>query len=142
MAGDMSGQGRQVLYDMDGNEIHEDEYGAEMDNVMDPEDYERERPDYGQGQGEDDLNYDEFVDLIEQQEDESNNKIAELRAANYVGSKGTPMWTLRNAIKTGEQAVCFFAKYGSNMPIKFLNCNREVVGPSQFRPYDLVVTPS
>lgn len=28
------------------------------------------------------------------------------------------------------------------MPIKFLNCNRKVVGPSDFRPYDLIVTPS
>ena len=80
--------------------------------------------------------------MINHEEDESNNKIAELRAANYVGSKGTPMWHLRNAIKTGEQAISFFAKYGSNMPIKFLNCNRKVVGPSDFRPYDLVVTPS
>jgi len=80
--------------------------------------------------------------MINQVEDESNNKIAELRAANYVGSKGTPMWHLRNAIKSGEQAISFFAKYGSNMPIKFLNCNRKMVGPSDFRPYDLVVTPS
>jgi len=37
MAQDMSGQGRQILYDMDGNQILEDEYGAEMDDVMDPE---------------------------------------------------------------------------------------------------------
>ena len=52
------------------------------------------------------------------------------------------MWHLRNSIKTGEQAISFFAKYGSNMPIKFLNCNRKVVGPAEFRPYDLDVTPS
>jgi len=39
MANDMSGQGRQVLYDMDGNEILEDEYGAEIDQAMDPEEY-------------------------------------------------------------------------------------------------------
>lgn len=63
-----------------------------------------------------------------------------MRAANYVGSKGTQMWHLRNAIKTGEQAISFFAKYGSNMPIKFLNCNRREVGPAEFRPYDLVTT--
>lgn len=52
------------------------------------------------------------------------------------------MWHLRNSIKTGEQAISFFAKYGSNMPIKFLNCNRKSVGPAEFRPYDLDVTPS
>ena len=133
----MDGQ-RQVLYDMDGNEILEDEYGNEMGDVMDPEAYGEEE-DAG-AQGEDDLGYEEFEALIEQQEDESSNKIAELRAANYVGSKGTPMWHLRNSIQTGEQAISFFAKYGSNMPIKFLNCNRREVGPADFRPYDLVTT--
>lgn len=133
----MSGQGRRVLYDMDGNEILEDEYGQEMEE-MDPE-YDQEQ-DYGEE--EDDLRYEEFEALIEKQEDESSNKIAELRAANYVGSKGTPMWHLRNSIKTGEQAISFFAKYGSNMPIKFLNCNRKEVSPAEFRPYDLVVTAS
>ena len=63
-----------------------------------------------EGTGEDDLRFEEFEALIEQQEDESSNKIAELRAANYVGSKGSPMWHLRNSIKTGEQAISFFAK--------------------------------
>lgn len=91
----MDGQ-RQVLYDMDGNEILEDEYGNELGDVMDPEAYGEEE-DAG-AQGEDDLGYEEFEALIEQQEDESSNKIAELRAANYVGSKGTPMWHLRNSI--------------------------------------------
>ena len=134
----MDGQ-RQVLYDMDGNEILEDEYGNEMADVMDPEQYGEEQ-DYADGAGGDELKYEEFEALIEQQEDESSNKIAELRAANYVGSKGTPMWHLRNSIKTGEQAISFFAKYGSNMPIKFLNCNRKPVGPAEFRPYDLVTT--
>ena len=95
----MSGHGRQVLYDMDGNEILEDEYGQEMDGAME-EGYGQEE--YGEEQDEDDLRYEEFEALIEKQEDESSNKIAELRAANYVGSKGTPMWHLRNSIKTGE----------------------------------------
>lgn len=134
---DMGGR-RQVAYDMDGN--LQDEYGNEMDDVMDPEAYGQEEP-MG-GQGEDDLGYEEFEALIEAHEDEGSNKIAELRAANYVGQKGTQMWHLRNQIKTGEQAISFFAKYGSNMPIKFLNCNRKQVGPAEFRPYDLVTTPS
>jgi hypothetical protein len=46
---------------------------------------------------------------------------------------------LQQSIKTGEQAISFFAKHGSNMPIKFLNCNRRQVPPQFFRPYDLVV---
>lgn len=134
----MSGERQhKVLYDMDGNEILEDEYGAEIDGVIEPE---ADAAEEEEGHGEDDLRYEEFEALIEQQEDENNNKIAELRAANYVGSKGTQMWHLRNSIKTGEQAISFFAKYGSNMPIKFLNCNRREVGPSEFRPYDLVTT--
>jgi len=41
-------------------------------------------------------------------------------------------------IKTGEQTISFFAKYGSNTPIKFLNCNRKPVPPDLFRPYDLI----
>ena len=41
-------------------------------------------------------------------------------------------------IKTGEQAISFFAKHGNNTPIKFLNCNRKPVMPDQFRPYDLI----
>ena len=90
-----------VLYDMDGNEILEDEYGNEMGDVMDPE-YGEEQNQYQGNQGEDDLKFEEFEALIEQQEDVNSNKIAELRAANYVGSKGTPMWHLRNSIKTGE----------------------------------------
>lgn len=137
---DQMEDGQKVLYDMDGNEILADEYGDEMADVMDPE--AQAQMDYGEEGEADDLRYEEFEALIEQQEDENNNKIAELRAANYVGSKGTPMWHLRNSIKTGEQAISFFAKYGSNMPIKFLNCNRREVGPAEFRPYDLVTTPS
>jgi len=43
------------------------------------------------------------------------------------------------AIKTGDQAISFFAKHGTNMPIKFLNCNRKKVSASHFRPYDLII---
>jgi len=43
------------------------------------------------------------------------------------------------AIMTGDQAISFFAKHGTNMPIKFLNCNRSPVAPAGYRPYDLVV---
>jgi hypothetical protein len=43
------------------------------------------------------------------------------------------------AIETGDQAISFFAKHGTNMPIKFLNCNRKPVPPAGYRPYDLIV---
>ena len=59
---DMDGK-RQVMYDMDGNEILQDEYGPEMDDVMDPEDYDQVEP--TGGQGEDDLKFEEFEALIE-----------------------------------------------------------------------------
>ena len=59
---DMSGQGQQVLYDMDGNEILEDEYGNEMDDVMDPEDYGQEQ---AGSEGGDEPTYEEFEALIE-----------------------------------------------------------------------------
>ena len=41
---DEMGGRRQVAYDMDGNEILQDEYGNEMDDVMDPEAYGQEEP--------------------------------------------------------------------------------------------------
>ena len=39
---DEMGGKRHVAYDMDGNEILQDEYGNEMDDVMDPEAYGQE----------------------------------------------------------------------------------------------------
>ncbi len=42
-------------------------------------------------------------------------------------------------IKTGEQAISFFAKHGSITPVKFLLCNRSFTPPEVFRPYDLLV---
>lgn len=41
-------------------------------------------------------------------------------------------------IKTGEDAISFFAKYGNTTPIKFINCVRDDSHPIEvFRPYDL-----
>ena len=46
-----------------------------------------------------------------------------------------------NGIKTGEDAISFFAKYGNTTPIKFINCIRnEKPGSIDFRPYDLIKT--
>jgi hypothetical protein len=43
-----------------------------------------------------------------------------------------------NSIRTGEDAISFFAKYGNTTPIKFINCV-QIVDPDRFRPYDLKV---
>ena len=40
-------------------------------------------------------------------------------------------------LKSGQDAISFFAKYGPKTPIKFLNCVR--AKSAQFRPYDLVI---
>jgi dynein heavy chain len=128
------------MVDMDGNRVimegDMDDYGQEMDDQMDPEQMIQERPGPDDG-SDDELGFDEFEDIITRQEDEAKDQIAELRAANFI-EKGKPIWFLQQSIKTGDQAISFFAKHGSNMPIKFINCNRRKVALSQFRPYDLV----
>jgi len=43
-------------------------------------------------------------------------------------------------IKTGEDAISFFAKYGNSTPVKFIYCMRDKSVPSYvYRPYDLRV---
>ena len=45
-----------------------------------------------------------------------------------------------HTIKTGEDAISFFAKYGNTTPIKFINCIRNDTHPPElFKPYDLKV---
>eukprot|EP00971_Amphidinium_carterae_P285136 5660124-Amphidinium_carterae.1 len=45
-------------------------------------------------------------------------------------------------LKTGEDVIAFFAKNGSNTPVKFVYCKRSESGdPTKFRPYDLEVIP-
>lgn len=41
-------------------------------------------------------------------------------------------------IKTGKDAISFFAKYGNTTPIKFISCV-QIKDPDNFRPYDLEV---
>jgi hypothetical protein len=43
-----------------------------------------------------------------------------------------------DSLKTGEDAIAFFARFGKNSPIKFVQLNQAAEGIS-FRPYDLVV---
>lgn len=103
--------------------------------MEDEYDEEEEQPDL-KHQTEDDLTYDDFKKLLEVQEEGTKNDIAEQRRANFL-KKGSSIWLVQQAIKTGEQAISFFAKHGNNMPIKFVNCNRKQVKASDFRPYDL-----
>lgn len=83
------------------------------------------------------LDLDGFEKIINT-EGSTNNQTTELRKANFV-RKGTASYHMVQAIRTGDQAISFFAKHGTNMPIKFLNCNRKPVAAAHYRPYDLVV---
>ena len=40
-------------------------------------------------------------------------------------------------IKTGEDAISFFAKYGNTTPIKFIQCIRTPTAKEDFKPYYL-----
>jgi len=40
-------------------------------------------------------------------------------------------------IKTGEDAISFFAKYGNTTPIKFIHCIRAPTPKEDFKPYFL-----
>jgi dynein heavy chain len=45
-------------------------------------------------------------------------------------------------LRTGEDVIAFFAKNGSNTPVKFVYCRRrQVTDENGFRPYDLEVIP-
>lgn len=125
-------QGYTVEYDMDGNPIaehYEDGYGEE--------DYGDEEEMPAQEGNEDDLNFEDFRNIIETTEDAAKNQLMKMGKANFIKA-GTPLYQLYHAIKSGDQAISFFAKHGNNMPIRFINCNRKPVPKSEFRPYDLV----
>lgn len=123
-------------YDMDGNPV------PRMPQVKryeaDEYDDEEEEEATDNNQTEDALKFDDFRNIIETNEGQTNNQVTELRKANFI-RKNTAIWHMVQAIKTGDQAISFFAKHGTNMPIKFLNCNRKQVAASMFRPYDLII---
>ena len=48
---------------------------------------------------------------------------------------------LLKTLKTGEDAIAFFAQQKYSTPIKFVFLNRAVTQKEKFRPYDLVVVP-
>lgn len=84
------------------------------------------------------MDFEDFKNIIENNQDEGKNKASEARQANFI-RKGTPIYDMLVKIQTGEQAISFFAQHGNATPIKFLNCNRAPVPPQLFRPYDLTV---
>lgn len=84
------------------------------------------------------LDSDELEDMLNAVDDKAENEIALAKNSMFI-EKGTPLYKQRAEIKTGEQAISFFAKHGNNTPIKIFNCNRAKVPPGVFRPYDLEV---
>ncbi len=54
------------------------------------------------------LTFDEFREIIENNEDESKSKAMQARMANFI-RKGTPIYDMLIKIKSGEQAISFFA---------------------------------
>lgn len=119
---------------MDGNLIQMEGMEGQMDQM---DDYADEEEPVEEG-GDHGLGYDDFEKVITAQENVENNQDNELCKANFI-KKNTPIWHLQQKIRDGTQAIAFFAKHGTSMPIKFLNCNRATVRASQFRPYDLEV---
>lgn len=107
---------------------------------FDEEEYDDEEADdvmHTDNNAEDALTYEDFENIINT-EGTTNSDVTELRKANFI-RKGTAAHAITLGIKTGDQAISFFAKHGTNMPIKFLNCNRKPVSKSEYRPYELVV---
>lgn len=80
---------------------HAEEMDDEMNGDMDP-----------YGEEEDQMNksltFDEFREIIENNEDESKSKAMQARMANFI-RKGTPIYDMLIKIKSGEQAISFFA---------------------------------
>lgn len=115
--------------EMDPN-MEEDPYGEAMDGMDEAMEQDEAEDDAG-------ITFEALRDKIESAEDAGKDLLTQARKANYI-SKGTYIGELLAAIETGEQAIAFFAKHGSNTPIKFVNCKRRPVPGDQFRPYDLV----
>ena len=82
-----------------------------------------------------DVNYYKVVtSVFDEKNKKQGNKI---QKAFFVDAAVNEML---NTIKTGEDAISFFAKYGNSTPIKFINCVRDTSMPEHiFRPYDLKV---
>lgn len=113
----------------------------EDENIDEREDMEDEIEPELQMNEDQSIGFEEFRQLVEMSEEDrkngKNSNDQQARTANFI-RRGTYIHQLLVQIKTGEQAISFFAKYGYSTPIKFLNCNRKPVPADQFRPYDLI----
>lgn len=54
------------------------------------------------------MSFEEFRQIIENNEDETKSKAMQARMANFI-RKGTPIYEMLIKIKSGEQAISFFA---------------------------------
>lgn len=72
----------------------------------------------------------------------NNNKKDEAADSNVttvvLQSDADEVDRIMSTIHTGEDAINFFARFGSDTPLKFVNLF-EVDDPKEFRPYDLVI---
>ena len=84
------------------------------------------------------LDSDQLEQMVNADDDEAQREMAQVSNMKFI-EKDTPLYKQRAEIKTGEQAISFFAKHGNNTPIKIFNCNRAKVRSTEFRPYDLEV---
>jgi len=85
------------------------------------------------------LTLEEFKNMIEAEEKESKTDEMAMAWKELYITKGSYIHKQLVEIKTGENAISFFAKYGNNTPIKYIWCIRADPGPLHFRPYDLIV---
>jgi dynein heavy chain len=87
---------------------------------------------------EDSIDFETFRNIIEARDESKKNEAANVRTNLFI-APGSALYQQLEEIKTGEQAISFFAQHGNNTPVKFLNCNRSKISRSDFRPYDLDV---
>jgi hypothetical protein len=117
-------------------------------HISERETIEEGEEDYGEGmdpEGEEDeeeldnsLDSDTLENMVNADDDQAQREMAQVNKMKFI-EKDTPLFKIRAEIKTGEQAISFFAKHGNNTPIKIFNCNRAKVKKTEFRPYDLEV---
>jgi len=69
--------------------------------------------------------------------EKSKKQVNKIQNALFVDQA---VYNILREIKTGEEAISFFAKYANTTPIKFIYCTLDKTKSStEFRPYDLKV---
>ena len=80
-----------------------------------------------------------YKDILKNLFKESDNKEKEKHVIQKEDYMVDSVKKRLREIKTGEQAISFFAKYGISTPIKFIHAIRAKTPKEMFRPYDLKV---